>query len=166
MDKEQVIELIQSAFDGVPQPDKLTLHVAEAHDNWDYDNDAIHWKKDHKGPWQDVPDDHLEECQFALSYLDPVGFRYYLPAFMVWYLRNYSHPGRVPLDNALYALERSVHEPKRKEFDDKKYSLFSEEQLRACAAFVRLLAEDTSGMTDEDFAERAYYKYWHQFDVY
>ena len=85
---------------------------------------------------------------------------------MVWYLRNYSHPGRVPLDNALYALERSVHEPKRKEFDDKKYSLFSEEQLRACAAFVRLLAEDTSGMTDEDFAERAYYKYWHQFDVY
>ena len=47
MDKEQVIELIQSAFDGVPQPDKLTLHVAEAHDNWDYDNDAIHWKKDH-----------------------------------------------------------------------------------------------------------------------
>ena len=50
MDKEQVIELIQSAFDGVPQPDKLTLHVAEAHDNWDYDNDAIHWKRIIKAP--------------------------------------------------------------------------------------------------------------------
>ena len=55
MDSEDLIDIIENAFDGVTQPDEITLHVAEAHDNYDYDNNLKHRKKDYIGRWQDVP---------------------------------------------------------------------------------------------------------------
>ncbi|MBI39755.1 MAG: hypothetical protein CMF59_09155 [Leptospiraceae bacterium] len=160
---DEVIQSIQAAFHGVPQPAKITLHVAEAHDNYDYGHDADHRKKDYRGPWQEIPDEHIENCQCALSYLDPEGFRFYLPAFMVWYLKNYKNSRKVKLDNALYALDTYSGEPRLEGHKKEQFSLFSPEQLAACAAFVAFLADDRSGMTDEDFAERIYFNFWHKY---
>ena len=164
MNKDKVIEMIESAFEGVPRPLEITLHVAEAHDNYDYGQDAIHRQKDHQGPWQEIPDEHIEECQWALSHVDPVGFRYYLPAFMTWYLRNYTNAAKVMQDHALYALDPCVNDPELRLHKDQRVSLFSKEQLASCAVFVRFLAEDSTGMTDETFADRIYMDFWHQYD--
>jgi hypothetical protein len=39
--------------------------------------------------WQLVPDQALIDCESALSFLDPPGFRFYLPAFMRAGLRQF-----------------------------------------------------------------------------
>jgi hypothetical protein len=40
--------------------------------------------------WQDVSDKDILSCCSALPFLDPKGFRYYLPAFMRVGLRNFN----------------------------------------------------------------------------
>lgn len=164
MQIEEVIRTIEMAFDGVPPPEELTLHAAEAHDDWGYDNDALHRKKDHTGRWQDVPDEHLYNCQHALSYLDKVGMRYYLPAFMSWYLRGYTDQAKVPLDNALYALDPHSGDPRLQDYHKERFSLFNDEQMAACAAFVRYCAEEPTGMADNRFAYDIYFQYWNRYD--
>ena len=82
MRTSQLKELIRKAFDKVPFPGKISLHVAQAHDDYIYDKDAYYGKFDHRGQWQDIPAEHIENCPNALSYLEPDGLRYYLPAYM------------------------------------------------------------------------------------
>ena len=161
---QSVIETISNAFAGVPQPEEITLHVAEAQDNYDYAGAELHRKKDFRGPWQEVPEQHLENCQYALSYLDPVGFRFYLPAFMVWYLKNYQDPNKVKLDNTLYALDPYIDDQAMRKHKEELFALLTPQQLSACARFVSFLAHDATGMTDEDFAARIYLEHWHLFD--
>jgi hypothetical protein len=164
--KQAVIQMIEAAFDGVPRPEEITLHVAEARDLYDYDNDAQHRAKDrHIDRWQDVPDEHLHDCTTALSYLEADGMRYYLPAYMTWYLRHFG-TNRVNLDSVLYALgppDDPSHPPLH---EGERYRLFTPEQWRACAAFVRYCAEDETQWTDVDYATGAYLDYWHAFDPF
>ncbi|MEZ5536942.1 MAG: DUF6714 family protein [Thiolinea sp.] len=47
MSTEHLIQIIEMAFDGVPQPKEITLHVAEAHDGYDYDHDKEHRERDY-----------------------------------------------------------------------------------------------------------------------
>ena len=54
----QLIAEIEKPFDGVPIPREVTLHVADAHDGYDYDHDPEHRAKDFIGRWQDVPAEH------------------------------------------------------------------------------------------------------------
>ncbi|MCR9142308.1 MAG: hypothetical protein NXI24_08645 [bacterium] len=163
MERAELIELIEAAFDGVPQPPELTLHVAEAHDDYDYDRDAEHRRKDHIGRWQDVPWEHIERCTCALSYLDPVGMRYYLPAHMVWYLKNFGST-RVKFDSVLYLLGYEIGDASSDSHFRDTFSLFSANQLRACALFVKYCAEDETNWTDVEFATQAYIHTWSRFE--
>ena len=42
LNRAQVISIIEEAFEGVPQPLEITLHVAEAYDSYDDDHDDEH----------------------------------------------------------------------------------------------------------------------------
>ena len=159
--KRQLIKEIEKAFDNVCQPEKITLHVAEAHDDYDY-NDEKYKHLDVRGRWQDVPKEHIEKCQMALNYVDNVGMRYYLPAYMVWYL-NKLDSGEIDSDHALYALNSYSDNKKMSKYFQEIFSLFTHEQLRACAHFVKYCADDESYVTDTDFAKSIYGLYWEQF---
>ena len=162
--REELIALIVQAFDGVEQPEMLTLHVAEAHDDYDYDHDDEHRAKDFVGPWQNIPDEHIRKCQCALSYVDAVGMRYYLPAYMVWYLRQLESGGAWS-EHALYSLDPHLGHSVLSAYQIKRFSLFNAEQLRACAQFLKYCAEEEPEKTDGHFAANKYRKYWYQFDV-
>ncbi|KPQ39198.1 MAG: hypothetical protein HLUCCO16_09150 [Phormidium sp. OSCR] len=164
MNTEELIALIDTAFEGVPQPQDLTLHVAEAHDDYDYGNDEEYRRLDYRGRWQDVPNEHIKACQSALSYLDKVGMRFYLPAFMVWYLR-YFRTEEVWSDNTLYSLGTYGQNPGLAEYQKQRFSLFTPQQMRACAQFVKFCAKDTTGFSDDYFAQTIYDGYWSQFDT-
>ena len=164
MKRTDIIECIQRAFAKVPQPQELTLHVAEAHDSYDYENDKIHRQKDFFGPWQEIPTAHIKACQCALSYLDNVGMCFYLPAYMVWYLQNWGNSREVSSDATLYALDAHLSDRKLAEYQKERFSLFSKEQLHACALFVKFCAEESSGFSDSDFAKKAYQRHWKQHD--
>lgn len=164
MDRDSLVRFIEEAFDGVEQPHDITLHVAEAHDEYDYDHDEEQRKKDFLGPWQQVPQEHIRKCQVALSYVDKVGMRFYLPAYMVWYLTNFGKEEEVLSDHTLYSLDNHPGDPGLSEYHRERFSLFSPVQLKACALFARFCAEDDSGFTDTEFARKRYERYWVQYE--
>jgi len=164
MNKNELIQMIKETFEGVEQPKDITLHVAEAHDEYDYDHDEEHRKKDFYGSWQKIPSEDIKECQDALSYVNKVGMRYYLPAYMVWYLNNFGKSEEVYTDHTLYSLDNHPKDPKLSEYHKERFSLFNTKQLQVCALFVKFCAEDQSGFTDTDYAKKKYSRYWSKYE--
>lgn len=163
MQKEALIQFIKETFDGVEQPKDITLHIAEAHDWYDYDHDDIHRKKDFFGRWQDLPSEHIKKCLNALSFLNKEGMRYYLPAHMVWYLENFGNSEEIDRDDTLYSFDNNSDNLELAAYHKERFSLFNRQQLRACALFVKYCSEDKSRFTDTDFAENKYEQYWVQY---
>ena len=163
MSIEELIDIIAEAFDGVPQPGDITLHVAEAHDEYDYEHDEEHRKKDYIGRWQDLLQEHIRHCQSALSFVNKTGMRFYLPAYMVWYLRNFGKD-EVVTDHALYSLDNHGKDPKLAEYHRERFSLFTPKQLRACALFIKFCANDDTEFTDTHFAKTKYERYWSKYE--
>ena len=87
--REALILDIHRAFDSVTRGDGITMREALAIDMYCSDEkQAAARALDTDLRWQDV-EDHLIEMHYTIfSYLDPKGFRYYLPAAMCWLLRN------------------------------------------------------------------------------
>jgi hypothetical protein len=163
MNKLELIKFIKKVFDGVPQPEEITLLVADAHDGYDYDLNKEHDKLDFIGRWQDIPIEHIKKFQSALSFLEKVGMRFYLPAYMVWYL-EYFDTDEVWSDSVLYALDNHPNDTKLSKYHEERFSLFSSEQLKACALFVKFCSNDKADITDAYFAQEKYEQYWKQFD--
>jgi hypothetical protein len=46
-------------------------------------------RKDPETNWPDVPDWKIEDFCSALSFLDLTGWRFYIPAYMCWTLKNW-----------------------------------------------------------------------------
>lgn len=157
MQKEVLINAIKKAFDGVEQPAELTLHVAEAMDRYEYDS-AKYRELDYRGDWADVPDKHLENCQNAFSFLDKVGMRYYLPAYMVWHLKN--KKSEDDLYHLLNVLDPCLDEEKLAKYFQERFSLFSSEQLKVCAMFIKYYLNN---YTDGEFFSEIYDNYWKQY---
>ena len=160
---EELINIIEIAFDATPQPKDITLHVAEAHDDYDYDHDKEHREKDFIGRWQDVPKEHIKKCQSALSFVDKIGMRFYLPAYMVWYLRSFGSDEGWS-DHTLYSLDNHAKDERLAEYHKERFSLFTSEQLRACALFIKFCADDSTGFTDTHFAQKKYDGYWFKYE--
>ena len=163
MNAQQLIEIIEKAFDGVPQPEDITLHVAEAHDDYDYEHNDKHRKKDYIGRWQDIPEEHIRKCQNALSFVDKTGMRFYLPAYMTWYLRRFGTDD-ISSDHTIYSLDNHPNDAQLSEYYKERFSLFNPEQLRACALFVKYCADDKTDFTDTDFARKRYERHWLQYE--
>ena len=87
--RDELIAEIERAFDGVSREDGITLHQAEAMDDYYKPADRVAFArlKDRESRWQDVPDRDIERYRVILSYADAKALRYYLPAYMRWTLR-------------------------------------------------------------------------------
>jgi len=94
---DELLALIEEAFDGVERGEGITLHQARVIDDYGSDEDVFAARKlDTEERWQDVPVSVLsvsplrerKNTQF-LDFLDPAGFRYYLPFAMSFAIRNY-----------------------------------------------------------------------------
>jgi uroporphyrinogen-III synthase len=164
--REALFKMIQDTFDGVEQPTDITLHVAEAHDAYDYEHDSEHRKNDYIGAWQDVPAAHIKKCHTALSYVNKVGMRYYLPAFMIWYLTHLG-TSEISYDHTLYTLDHHADNEVLSPYFLERFSLFNAAQMQVCALFVKFCFTDDLAIiySDEDFAKTQYEKYWYQFDI-
>ncbi|MBX2849538.1 MAG: hypothetical protein KTR16_14550 [Acidiferrobacterales bacterium] len=161
MNSEQLCSLIEEAFDGIERPEDITLHVAVAHDNYDYERDALHRKKDHVGRWQDVPHSQLRDCSDGLAHLDKYGLRYYLPAFMIWYVQKHQSD-EVQTDNILYTLDDNPKDDLLSKYHKERFSLFTKKQLNACAKFIKFCANGNDDFADAYFASKKYERFWKQ----
>ena len=90
-----VLAQMSEAFDDAEFPDHLGLKAAGLIDRWIEDSRVLREATDlydQRSHWSDVPTQHLLEGSLGASYLDPVGFVFYLPAYMQLALLNASYP--------------------------------------------------------------------------
>ena len=156
-----LVEQIRAAFSGVGRRGGVSLHEADVIDRYGSARERARARRfDRERRWQEVPGPDIEHYHWALSFLDPVGFRYYMPAYMVWALHNYETSHSASVDSTIYALDYSDD---LRAFALERYAQFSREQSQAVCAFLRFMAEDATGIADELVARRALERYWNQF---
>jgi hypothetical protein len=83
--RPKVIAQITKAFADVVRSDGVSLHEARVIDDWGVMEQRMAARKiDTDKRWQDVPWEWIEKLHDALAFLDPKGWRYYLPAYMLY----------------------------------------------------------------------------------
>ena len=91
LETDDLLELIEEAFDEIERGDAITLHQAMVIDDYGSEEDFLAAAKlDTEVRWQDVPNSAIAENPHPFHFLDAAGFSYYLPAFMSWSVRNYA----------------------------------------------------------------------------
>ena len=106
---QTLIQQIENAFDGVTLGDGITLHESIALDDYATEDECIAAStvgRDRR--WQDVTDAEIELDDCILHFLDREGLRYYLPAFMIWTVNNYTTSGRIIGDTTISACKDAV----------------------------------------------------------
>jgi hypothetical protein len=166
MTAEELKGIITAAFDGVTLSGGVSLHQAEVMDNWGEGCSEQEFArlpdKECTTNWLMLPREELE--RYALTpYLDPNGFRYYIPAFMCSVIDDPSLgicSGRlVATLGSLYPKHDSLWAHKVD-----KYAALSDTQKQAIAAFLDWMTNNPAfDQDDRTCAERAVRNYWGQY---
>jgi hypothetical protein len=128
----RLIAEIEAAFNGVSREEGVTLHETYVIDSGGNERwRAKARRKDTEMRWLDVPDEEIEKASAALCFLDAKGFRYYIPAYMVWTLRNYRTTSSLSADNTIYAFSHKTVD------NDGRFELLDAAQRRAICRFLR-----------------------------
>jgi hypothetical protein len=149
-ERDALIAEITAAFDGISREDGTTLHEAEAIDDRKSAEECRAARRsDTDQHWQEVPAKDISACCSALSFLDAKGFRYYLPAFMLYGLRNWGHDPNDILYSCGYHL---LHEPQKSLRKSEPASIaskydFNDAQCRVIARFLRFVAAKNIRLT-------------------
>jgi hypothetical protein len=156
-----LLEQIRVAFIDVGRDGGVSLHEADVIDDYGSMKERVAARKlDTDCVWRDVPESDIERYFWILSFLDPIGFRYYMPAYMTWTLKHYEHSGSISVDRTIYALDFSDD---LREFAMERYTLMNQEQSEAICAFLRFMEECMSEDSDFNVAHQALERYWGQF---
>ena len=161
MEADEVTRLVQEAFSLQPIP-KMTLHQAQLADQtmtrkipeqeW---NDA--GKRDVGRTWQDLTDEEIIYCDAALLHFDESSFVYYLPAYLLFAVRNHNadwrDPGETTVGSVVFSVTHRTH------YTLARFKLFSTEQRAAVIAFLELIAEKGSDYERPE-AQKSLERYW------
>ena len=133
MNASDLINIISDAFNDVQLDDGTSITQARLLD--DYINDvqslALARDIDKEKSWEEVKDTKIEELSDGLPFLDAKGFRYYLPAFMSYALRNPCSEF-LAVDSAIY-----------NSYDDNldRFHIFNPAQKNAIKVFLQFCIE-------------------------
>jgi hypothetical protein len=146
---QQTIELIRNAFKGVVLGNGMGLHEGDGAD--DYADEATAQKyreEDEKLNWETIPSENLNKYQAALSYFDPEGMRFHIPAFMIADIKKELGVG--PIFSLAYLNNYMLE----------KYTLLSPLQRKAVRAYLLLVKKDSNYKPDVPHIEQALTSYW------
>jgi hypothetical protein len=93
-----MLDEIKRVFGDVQRGGGVTLHETEVIDRYGSDDEREQARrKDTDSHWWEVRDEWIEEISGigGLSFLDEVGFHYYLPAYMSYWIRTGEEPWRL-----------------------------------------------------------------------
>jgi hypothetical protein len=149
----ELIAEITAAFEGVAREDGTTLHEAIAIDNGEPRERQLAARRlDTERRWQDLSGDSILSSCTVPCFLDAQGFRYYLPAFLVYGLSNWNTLTSSLLDTCEYCLLHESGKSLRQSEPESiaaKYD-FTEAQCRAVAHFLRFHVGVDDEFTSQD----------------
>ncbi|NUO49410.1 MAG: hypothetical protein HOV80_11195 [Polyangiaceae bacterium] len=155
---EDIIRAIEEAFAGVPCGE-ITIHEAEVIDA--YGTEAMRRKaraRDTETDWRDVPDSSVTECSDALTFLDPVGWRFYLPVYMRFGLRHLRSGHNNAIDHAIYSLNKG-DVADLANYKLQRFRMLDRAQTHAVQRFLAFAA-DNDAFCDSVIAKSALASHW------
>ena len=159
---EAVIAAIRKAFAGTRRG-AITLHEAEVIDSYgDDDQRARARRLDTESSWERVPDAAIEECQWALSHLDPLSWRFYVPAYMSWSLAHFLTSDSIVSDFTIYTFLINEDDERLVAYAQERFRTLDAAQSRAVCQFLRYMAANDS-RCDGNAARRALEQTWGRF---
>lgn len=154
----RVIQQIESAFAEVSREDGITLHEADVIDSYGSPAERLAAReKDTDTCWQDVPAEVIARLYCSLTYLDPIAWRYYIPAYLVWTLKNYTTSDSNSLDSTLYSLDLTLED-----YDLPKFEALNLAQSQAVSQFLTFIFQYGDTFLQQT-AHSALTQYWGKF---
>jgi hypothetical protein len=164
MTTKLLIARIERAFGGVRREGGITLPETQIIKRGGSEADLRKARsKAEEKRWQDVADEEIEKHGNALGFLDPKGFRYYLPAYMRWSLQHLKSAKTDPLNAAIYALSPSAN-PRVSQSNQERWALFSPLQCHVIFKFLAFMVGQYDGPVDTYMARLALEARWKQFN--
>lgn len=148
--EDDLIAQIAAAFDKVQLDDGVSLNMAEFNDSG---GSAAHFaeqaKSDERVDWHRVITPALEAFTVTFCFTDLKGFRFYIPAYMIWTIRNHRISNSIITDNTIYAID-----PDRYLFREIAFTKwFSPRQVAAMIAFLEYCVVNNDSVDGEIAAE-------------
>jgi hypothetical protein len=128
--RKALIKKITLAFQNTKLEDGITIHQARALD--DYEDPQPARKIDSHLTWPEIPDPWLENFSDVFPFMDAKGFRYYIPAYMIWCLKS-----QKVNSNSYWATVYYLKQRYRDHFD-----LFNHQQLTVIQEFLEFTNYD------------------------
>lgn len=131
-------QMIHTHFAGVSRQGGISLHQTIVIDAYGFADDlhrALQYDTDTQ--WTEVQDGWIEQFggNGGLCFFDPIGFRYYLPAYMDWFIRKGETSNSLSADSLLFILQQGAIG--NTNFDQ----LFTQAQMNTIISFLDYVAE-------------------------
>ncbi|CAK7064436.1 DUF6714 family protein [Saezia sanguinis] len=163
----QTLKQIEQVFHGVSREGGISLSQAGVLDKGGAHNEFVSVALfDVDKCWQDVPDSEIVHHAEALLFLDEIGIRYYLPAYMVFALKNSGvEKGATNMDFSwsIHMILVTLSSPCQER--NERFQLFSLQQKEVVCQFLALMMIHPIGI-GADYHEAAYTAmttYWKRF---
>lgn len=135
---ETLRQMIRTHFAGVSRQGGISLHQTEVVDACGSAKAMLTaLSQDTDSQWIEVQDGWIEQFGGVggLVFLDPIGFRYYLPAYMDWFIRKGETSNSMSTESLLFSLQRGA-------IGDTTFDqLFTQAQIDTIIAFLDYVAE-------------------------
>ena len=149
---DNLIERIAEAFSGITLGDGVGLQQAQGLD--DHENAATcaaYRESDEKEDWRKIASADLNRCNSSLSFFDPIGMRFHLPAYMTAELR-----GKYDFGMAFCLTQMGDYD---------RYSRLDPIQRQVVRQFLLFLLDDPEYEFERPHIEQALADYWTEFNV-
>ena len=170
--RDRLIAEIERVFADVTREGGVSISEADVIDDYGSEEEqAAARASDTDTHWSQLDPERQDPGGSALSFMDAIGFRYYLPACMVFTLRHgfvgLEHPDCIEWNgydsipfHAADICSKTTHTAK---LTAEQFSLFDEGQRRAVARFLAFNAEWSWDEIDRRLEVEALSGYWRQF---
>ncbi|OJJ19936.1 hypothetical protein BKI52_15780 [marine bacterium AO1-C] len=141
MNQSDLIQQIKEAFAEVPKPyNHFGIYTARAHDEYEEPTEEEQ-AQDRMLDRYDLTPLQMHECYTALSFLEPAGFHYYLPAFMILALQQNEIKEKALKDSIVFESTDFALNPTQnldlKDYQEKRFRRLTQSQIDAILAYLQ-----------------------------
>ena len=163
-----LITAIEEAFDGVEfsetslrqfrLTDKFGMSREITDQEW-----SLAGKQRVDSKWQDIPDSEIEECDCLLAHMESFEFRYFLPAYMRYSVKNVHRPiwETDIIGFTVFSLCPSTDNTALYHYNVSQYSLLNSAQRRIVVEFLKFVSTVADDV-QRPLAIKALNSYWIQ----
>jgi len=158
MDKEQLIEEIETAFKdvllkdgiGINEADRMEMQQRDVLVNKGRNLDRMWWQS-----WEDIEDKYMASYSSVMDYMDAAGIKWVMPAYMTYIVNHYKE-GSFSVDSTIYTLEAGAQ-------GSDGIDLFTDAQKKVIAKFLQYMVSVGKEWVDVESAQNALDMIWGEY---